>query len=249
MTRRSSRRSVWLAATVAAVMLGLPALAVAHLERPSYWPDPAPDTTVTPRGRRRGAAGALAGLGAERRRPGRRAGRLQGQPAGRSRWPTCARRCARPSAKGYRLRPSQPKIKLSKKREADRLLTHQRRAGQAVRVRLGPGGGLRRGQQRPSPDHARPLHRAGLAQRPGERPDLQPQPAPGGRQRRPDPELRVPGDLSQRPEPDLRAGARGGGRPAGAAALTTARGSRLRSSARACAATCRSRAPARSPRT
>ena len=46
--RRLSRRSVSLAAAVVAVMLGLPALALAHLERPSYWPDPAPDNTVTP---------------------------------------------------------------------------------------------------------------------------------------------------------------------------------------------------------
>ena len=44
----SFRRGVSLAATVVAVMLALPALAVAHLERPSYWPDPAPDNTVTP---------------------------------------------------------------------------------------------------------------------------------------------------------------------------------------------------------
>src|SRR6476620_789470 len=26
----------------------LPAAALAHVERPSYWPDPAPDTSVTP---------------------------------------------------------------------------------------------------------------------------------------------------------------------------------------------------------
>src|SRR5215217_7428589 len=29
-------------------MLALPALALAHLERPSYWPDPAADTSVSP---------------------------------------------------------------------------------------------------------------------------------------------------------------------------------------------------------
>src|SRR5688572_18786622 len=28
--------------------LALPAAAAAHLERPSYWPDPAPDTSVSP---------------------------------------------------------------------------------------------------------------------------------------------------------------------------------------------------------
>ena len=46
--RRLWRRARSLAATVVAVMLALPALALAHLERPSYWPDPAPDTSVTP---------------------------------------------------------------------------------------------------------------------------------------------------------------------------------------------------------
>lgn len=38
------------AATVVALLalLALPALALAHLERPSYWPDPAPDTSISP---------------------------------------------------------------------------------------------------------------------------------------------------------------------------------------------------------
>src|SRR5438874_11252511 len=30
------------------IALGLPAAALAHVERTSYWPDPRPDTTVTP---------------------------------------------------------------------------------------------------------------------------------------------------------------------------------------------------------
>ena len=38
--------SAAVAATTA--MLALPALALAHLERPSYWPDPAADTSVSP---------------------------------------------------------------------------------------------------------------------------------------------------------------------------------------------------------
>src|SRR5215210_3833134 len=29
-------------------LLCLPAVALAHVERPSYWPDPAPDTSVKP---------------------------------------------------------------------------------------------------------------------------------------------------------------------------------------------------------
>ena len=37
-----------LATGVTALILGLPALAGAHIERPAYWPDPKPDTAVTP---------------------------------------------------------------------------------------------------------------------------------------------------------------------------------------------------------
>ena len=37
-----------LAATLAVTMMALPALALAHLERPSYWPDPRPDNSVSP---------------------------------------------------------------------------------------------------------------------------------------------------------------------------------------------------------
>src|SRR5829696_9952405 len=46
--RRLTRRGASLAAVVSAVMLALPALALAHLERPSYWPDPRPDNSVSP---------------------------------------------------------------------------------------------------------------------------------------------------------------------------------------------------------
>ncbi len=44
---RQHRRS-FVAAAAVAVGMALPAAALAHLERPSYFPDPAPDTSVTP---------------------------------------------------------------------------------------------------------------------------------------------------------------------------------------------------------
>ncbi|MDQ3934849.1 MAG: right-handed parallel beta-helix repeat-containing protein [Actinomycetota bacterium] len=44
---RGSRTLLGLAAT-ALVALALPALALAHIERPSYWPDPAADTSIQP---------------------------------------------------------------------------------------------------------------------------------------------------------------------------------------------------------
>ena len=47
MTRvRGNRWYLMIAAVL--ICLVVPAAAFAHLERPSYWPDPAPDTSVTP---------------------------------------------------------------------------------------------------------------------------------------------------------------------------------------------------------
>src|SRR5688572_9973603 len=43
---RRGRRHV--VATLVLGALALPAVASAHLERPSYWPDPTPDTEVSP---------------------------------------------------------------------------------------------------------------------------------------------------------------------------------------------------------
>ena len=118
--RRSWRRAIWLTTTVTAAMLGLPALASAHLERPSYWPDPAPDNTVSPPAggqvpTARSLKSAPSGAG-----PGHVLVVCKGKHGGRS---LAALRASVRAAhtKGYRLRPSQPKIKLSKK-EARRLL-------------------------------------------------------------------------------------------------------------------------------
>ena len=36
------------AALAAATALALPAIASSHIERPAYWPDPAPDASVSP---------------------------------------------------------------------------------------------------------------------------------------------------------------------------------------------------------
>ncbi len=48
MSRPSRPRLPLLAGALVAGSLAIPALALAHLERPSYWPDPAPDTSVKP---------------------------------------------------------------------------------------------------------------------------------------------------------------------------------------------------------
>src|SRR4051794_30029926 len=44
----SSRMSRLLSTLVALVVLALPATAAAHVERSGYWPDPAPDCSITP---------------------------------------------------------------------------------------------------------------------------------------------------------------------------------------------------------
>src|SRR3954467_11929760 len=44
----TSRRQAAAFLLALAALVALPALALAHIERASYWPDPAPDTSVTP---------------------------------------------------------------------------------------------------------------------------------------------------------------------------------------------------------
>jgi hypothetical protein len=111
---------VSLAATLAAVMLALPALALAHLERPSYWPDPRPDKSVSP------PAGGKVPQARSLKSAASGAGRgdvlvvCKGNRGARSL--ALLRASVRKARKGgYRLRPSQPKIRLSK-RQARRLL-------------------------------------------------------------------------------------------------------------------------------
>ena len=209
-------RGRWAAFLVTLVLLALPGLAFAHPERPSYWPDPAPDRSVSPPAggkvpTARSLASAVTGNG-----PGDVNVVCKGtgeRVARRSR----AVAAARPRPTASACVPASRRSALPSS-EADELLRINQRAGQAVRLPLGAAGGPRLRQQRPGRDHARPLHGAGVAQAPHQRPALQPEPAPEGRQRRPDPELRVSGDLSERPEPDLRAGPRVVGRPARAPA-------------------------------
>jgi hypothetical protein len=111
------------AAIVTAITL--PSAAVAHLERPSYWPDPAPDRSVKP-----AAGGKVPAL-----RPLRTA--VSGSGAGEVRV-VCQRDRGRTSLRllgrsierairnGYRVRPSQPKLRLTRKQA--RRLRRQNRA-------------------------------------------------------------------------------------------------------------------------
>jgi hypothetical protein len=92
--------------------LALPGAAMAHLERPSYWPDPAPDTSVSPP-----AGGAVPKArtlqsAVARKGPGRVRVVCQGRRGVSLRLATRSIREAR--TEGFRVRPSQPKIRYTK---------------------------------------------------------------------------------------------------------------------------------------
>src|SRR3954467_10596615 len=100
------RRS-WFLAAALAVSLALAAPALAHVERTSYWPDPAPDTSVTPPAggdvpKARSLSSALSSG---------QTTRVVCKPNS----PALARPdITKARLKGYKLRPTQPAIKISK---------------------------------------------------------------------------------------------------------------------------------------
>jgi hypothetical protein len=108
------------ASLAAAAALAIPSLAAAHPERPSYWPDPAPDTSVSPPAggevpRARSLGSAVTGNG-----PGDVNVVCKG--AGGRRSLTLLEDSLRKAQRdGYRLRPSQPKTHIGERR-ADGLL-------------------------------------------------------------------------------------------------------------------------------
>ena len=118
--RHFTKRGLALAVTLAAVMLALPAFALAHLERPSYWPDPGPDNSISPPAggkvpKARSLKSAATGKG-----PGDVLVVCKGRNGARSK--ALLRRSVRQARKkGFRLRPSQRKTKISK-RKARRLV-------------------------------------------------------------------------------------------------------------------------------
>ncbi len=111
MKRRTGRLSI--AIGTLAVALALPALALAHLERPSYWPDPAPDTSVSPPAggevpSPRSLSSAATGKG-----PGKVRVVCRGADGRRS-LDLLARSVRRAQKRGYALRPSLERKRLSK---------------------------------------------------------------------------------------------------------------------------------------
>jgi hypothetical protein len=107
---RHRRGTLIVAIAIAAVAMLLPALAFAHIERASYWPNPAPDTSVNPPAG--GSVPAIRDLysALKKGKPGTT--RIVCQPDSLQRLDADL---ATAQTTGYRLRASQPPIKLSSK--------------------------------------------------------------------------------------------------------------------------------------
>jgi hypothetical protein len=123
---RARRHLAIFAAAVLACLL-LPAVALAHLERPSYWPDPAPDTSVSPPAggevpKPRSLASAL-----DKAEPGDTHVVCKGE-AGKKSLRTLARSVERARESGFRVRPSQAKRELTKKRAKNLVRLNRRLA-------------------------------------------------------------------------------------------------------------------------
>jgi hypothetical protein len=108
--RRTHRAGGWIVGAVAAGVLAVPGLALAHVERSTFWPNPKPDRSVKP------AAG---GEVPEYRKLG---SALKRKPPGDTRI-VCqddslklAKQAIRKGRKGFKVRPSEDKRKLGKKR-------------------------------------------------------------------------------------------------------------------------------------
>ena len=207
----------------AAVMIttGLVAApAMAHLERPSYWPDPRPDTSVTPPAggavpTARSLASAVTGAGPGDVRVVCRKDSL-----------TILRRSIATARKdGFSLRPSQPVRKLGRG-QAGTLLKQNRSLYRRCRFKtiqaaVNASGNNDRvvimpGRYTEQPSRAKPTND----------PELQPVAAAGRPARDADAELRLPGDLPQRPEPRLHPGPRRQGQPLSPPAARPPRDSR-----------------------
>ncbi len=124
------RRGVMLVAiAVAAIAVLVPSLAFGHIERASYWPDPAPDTSVKP-----AAGGSVPAVRSifsalKKKKPGKTRVVCQTVPSKKLRKHGTSKQLSKNKSmkklnkglkkaqkKGYKLRPSQPAIKIKKKK-------------------------------------------------------------------------------------------------------------------------------------
>jgi len=137
---RGNRWKLIVGATLLALIV--PGAAFAHLERPSYWPDPAPDTTVSPPAG--GAVPTARTLSSAISTPNRkgtdgRKRRAKAAPAadvrvvcqgakGRDSLKLARASIAQARAAGFRVRPSQPKIVYTRAKAARMLKINMRLA-------------------------------------------------------------------------------------------------------------------------
>ena len=120
---------VVIAFAIAAVAVLLPALAFAHIERASYWPDPGPDTSVKP-----AAGGAVPAIrklfsALDKKKPGKTRVVCAKMPSKKLKKHGTTKQLSKNKSikalnkdlkqaqkKGYTIQPSQPKIKIKKKK-------------------------------------------------------------------------------------------------------------------------------------
>jgi hypothetical protein len=131
MRSRSAKRpfgGIAAAAAALLVLLALPALALAHLERPSYWPDPRPDHSVTPAAggkvpKPRSLRSATTGKG-----PGEVRVVCRGK-SGRKSMRFLRKDVRQAKKHGYKYRPSEAKRHLSKKKARKLVRMNSKLAG------------------------------------------------------------------------------------------------------------------------
>ncbi len=205
-SRIGSRARLWTGACVAMTALVVPSLALAHRERPSYFPDPRPDRSVTPAAggevpKIRSLASAVTGFG-----PGEVRVVCKGT-GGSVSMGIVRRTVAQAVAHGYRLRPSQPKIQMSAAEGARLVRTNQALAEDcgyhAIQPAVFDSGNNDRvvimpGRYTEPASRSQPTNDPRCA-------DLVQLDTAGS----PTPSYAYQVDLPQRPEPDLRTGARG----------------------------------------
>src|SRR3954453_11888152 len=125
---RHRRGTLVIAFAIAAIAVLLPAIAFAHVERASYWPEPGPDTSVTP-----AAGGAVPSVrkvfsALNKKKPGTTRGVCAQMPSKRLQKQGDKKQVSKNKSikalnkdvkharkKGYKLRASQPAIKIKKK--------------------------------------------------------------------------------------------------------------------------------------
>ena len=190
-----------------------PRLSLAHPERPSYWPNPAADTSVSPPAggkvpTARSLASAVTGQGPGEVRVVCKG--VQGQQS----LNLLESSLNFAQTNGFRLRPSQPKIVYGPKqagwlRNVNRALA-EKCAYHSVQTAVNHSRNNDRVVIMPG-RYTEPLSRQART----DDPRCCPEPVPNAGERRHGAELRVSGDLSERPEPDLRPGPQDRGPAAG----------------------------------